>query len=410
MRCVPQAVVAAFILCVSLLAPSGLAVPEHDDSIYTWHVEDGSESASGNHCTLISPSLEATDSPCEALGYSMGNTDTHMFFRWTLATLAFSDLADAIAGFSDDGHPTVEYRQSFRGTAEDNDRFGFVIALQPDGQPFVSDASDLAEAWAEQGQIEVESDPAEGTITASVPLETIAPTLENGLIVGESFNFSSTPSIRATASPMAFDSGALNTWQNADDVPAAVDGTNRTYTIQWYGDFVPAPTEVTGVLNGTAPYVEIEAEEPVWETHTYSWAVNASSISASRSIGIEDGSAAVRLTDSLEEVHLDELVTGSDDATDPIESEPSLDWTLELRLERFVGKLRVDLEAAALEDGEEGEGGGHEENPGEGNTTGGPTDVEDQEEGAPAPHVILLIAVVLAGVVALRARNQERTR
>jgi hypothetical protein len=364
------------------LVPAASAVPDHEESIYVWRATPTSGVA-GTECRIMSPELNTNNTPCRVVSYEMGNTDTHMFFRWTLATLEFSEISAPLGG-------AVQLQQTFRGSAEDNDRFAIDLRLGPGPELSINNAGRVAEQWHDAGEILIDLDEERNMAVMAIPLELIATTLKDGLVVGEEFGISSSgyPRVQASLNPLA------DSWTTAHQFPSGL----ANYTLHWYGDFVPAMTSVSGeIANNT---LDLRFDNHTWESHAYTWTSNMSSLNSEYALEIEDGTFTVKITDPAGNVHVD-LGTTDPIGTvqDTLEDLPAGDWTIELTFERFVGSFSLQLDPFETEV-ENGGGAGNETADVTNGTTDG--DLED----TPAPGAVVL-AVLLLAFTALMRRQRK---
>lgn len=381
----------------SLAVVSGL--PEAEEEIYSFQFEDD-EGDEDDYCLLLNAG--GTPTPCDITGFEMGNTDTHVFVRWTFATLDFGATGDF--GF-------VEYENRFQGTAA-----GETVVLRhfADGTLTVHEAPD---GW----EIEAETDTGAAQITYALPLEDLAAVMESPQAVALAEYLNVTRVIAKTnvvgdpAATAGQDSHSqLLREGDALDIPEE----EHSFILQPYGSLQPpatGPDLFFENLTDESVEVDLAFDAPTNAVYTYNWSTELEAVLLQFAAEPENGTVGLEVVDPTNETLVSEAFT-VDNETDLDELNATVaqqlapvaagNWTLTLSFEDYVGSVQVTARAAP-EPGDDDYDpdvqttGGNDH---DGNHTG-PDDVE--EGGIPAAGAVLVLAVLM-GFISLRRRSERR--
>jgi MYXO-CTERM domain-containing protein len=377
--------VIALLLFGALPVPSAAAFPEYSDDVFTWrHVNPGAGPTGPlpeNYCRAVSAAQDPQNSPCTLREYHMGNTDTHVFFRWVLATTEMSSLPT--------GH-RVRLEQTFGGSLPDSP-FGFKGELVADGTITTVDPNPAD--WGPSIEWEVGAD----TVVAAIPLALIATKLAGGAAVGSHFN------VTMGAQPTTRVYPTSGTVQTTGDQLEGIDETNQGFTLQAWGSLQAPPSGPETIIEDVVGFpVErtFTFTDPTSEVRLFNWSMNGTAFVLQYTVAAANGSAALTLKDTTG-VPVFEGTALSGTGNRSLAGGSAGNWTLEVVLEEFVGSLsfilRLPAPGGEIDDG--GLGG-----------DGNGTDPEDpgglpEDEDSPGPGLFLVLAVLGAAAVALRRRR-----
>lgn len=414
---------------MGLVPVASAELPDHDEEIFVWNAEDADDDvgwdpvADGSDLQTIFTEIACSqmgggspsESPCEALGYDIGHTDTHMFFRWTMATLEFDSSAAADftlmfdSGFRGN-HPGEDYKRSFE----------FLLGVNAE------------DAWVEQARAQVGQDEwedwtedvipgidrAAGTLTVAVPLALIETRVdpERGALVGESINVTREPLVEVINEDCPENGGGLPACPTfmqgfeSDKINGAASPENAQYRIHPIGELRPRVVEET--ISGDAPIIELSLDRPSWETHHYVWDASLfSGFTIDHALELDNGTVNLFMLDPDGESLWDSQDASGTGGGAVEDLEPGQAWTLAIEMTDWAeGDITVQLEGIEYvpEGSGNGNGGGSDENgdngDGEdgGNATDGGADVDSQDSPAPAAALLL---VALVGLFALYRRR-----
>lgn len=384
------------------------AVPEVDDGIYWYQLED-EEGDEPDNCERFNDLSRPT--PCDIISFELGNTDTHLMARLTLATVEFGNTGQF--GY-------VNHELSLRGNAGEDD--SFIIKSQlTDGNV------ELLETTPQGWEVELELDAGADQILYAIPL----PLLEAVMLDGHVAPHVSWINITKVASEweLVTDVDGIKGGDHIDDVtedPPFVLQTHAGFEtpevepVVFRENVTGDPLQVTHVFE-TGPVSMADpcvpwnqtcfmAAQPVTAHYVYNWTMDLTSVDFSFTTDIVNGSGATFITDSAGQEILFTPLTAGEDIEELLRPVEPGTWSFRVELDRFEGSFDLLAEEGPpLEDGAgDGGGGSHGGNTGNGDGSGdgNSTDPGDLEEsgGIPGPGIVVVL-VLVAGILRLTRRR-----
>lgn len=377
------------------------ALPEADEDIFWFHFEDD-DGDEDDYCLLLSEGSQPT--PCDIHAFSMGNTDTHVFVRLTLATLDFGMTGDG--GF-------VQYENRFQGTDGSET---IVFRLFADGSLELHSGPD---GW----DIEAEADSGAAQITYALALEDLAELMvsEEPVALAEYLNVtrvvSRTNVLGALLEPAGQDSHS-QLLRDGDEL--VIPEEDHSYILQPIGNLLPpvtGPDRFFEDVTGDLLEVDLSFDEPTNAEYFYNWSTDLEAVLLRFAAEPQNGTIALDVVAPDNETLLSEAFTVTNEtdldalnATIVQQLNPAGvgNWTLQITLEDYVGSAQLNARAAPAPGDEDydpdveasGSGGS------DANETAEAQDLEE-EGGIPAVGAVVVLAVLM-GFVSLRRRHQAR--
>ncbi len=401
-----------FIAALFLLSAVGTVtaeVPDHDDDIYTWKYERDDEHPSQSEasgCYFNSPSPEVDpnaehDSACKIESYEIGNTDTHMFFRWTLATLEF--------GANEDLRSPVSFDQGFRGTGAEGERkFKFRLWVDADEAWVDDDEGNTEPGWAESIDVEIMGDRSDGVLVAAVPHELVATKLAS-TFAGDHFNLSAPPKTEAKCgdAPFACFAALGDLTAGNHELAGAASEANRTFTLEPYGDLQRPPKaiyeNITGFGDSPLEIVLDPSTRVPWSSDIYifNWTLDHPAFDIELEPSIDAGAAEVSITDPFGENMFQAQASGG--AEESFVGVSNGVWNITIDLNRFAGSLKLHLHEGELPEGGGGGDGDDDDTDNEDEDGGGDGgNVDEDEKESPAPGIVLVLVALISGIAGAR--------
>lgn len=359
------------------------------DVEFTWSVENDDPGPSGTlstlRCLLASSDALDNSTPCEVHKYEIGNSNTHVFFRWTLGTIDFDPMHGSDL--------RLELTQAFRGSGweEEPSETWFEFTGHWDlGDSLPVTGSSVPAHWADAIVWDVATDDRE--VTAAVPLDLVGPMLDGDATPGSHFNVTMNPSL-TLIDDLSFLPGVQSP---QDEIRVNRTDWQGTFWLSPYLDLQPPPglyyQNVTEFPFEASVGFDAPTIRKPWVSDLYQWnwtTADPVNMVVSLDWEVVSGSMGINITDPHGNTWAPGSANGSfEDTLSFVEG----DWSLAVKFDEFVGNVRIAVDTVELTE-EEAQAQKEEDAP--------------ELEDASAPGwVFVAVAVTALGGLLVRRRTR----